>query len=203
MRRILIASLMVIAAASAAFAQERDTEAEAAVERAVDALKSGVFHFDYDVALEDGRVAGSGYGDRNTNTWRYTVQGTPPGASDGEWIIKDGAFFHNGGPAGPDFTNNAVTGGVAPFDSYEDLSWFDGFTPLSHLGTVDVDGTPAEHYSFALEDNFLYGTATFELYLTESDAGVERVILVTTPEGQEPNRVVYTRIGEVIDVQTP
>src|SRR5690554_2107042 len=68
---------------------------------------------------------------------------------------------------------------------------------------VEVDGVPAEHYSFAVKDNFLYGTATFELFLTETDAGVERIILETTPADQEPNRVTYTRIGEIINVQTP
>jgi len=199
----IVAAFILLVAASAAFAQDRDEAADAALERAVEALRSGVFHFEYDVSLQDGRITGSGYGDRNTNTWEYTVQGTPPTANDGERIISGGAYYRNGAPAGPDFTNNAITGGVAPFDSYDDLSWFDGFTPLSHLGTVEVDGVPAEHYSFAVKDNFLYGTATFELFLTETDAGVERIILETTPAGQEPNRVTYTRIGEIINVQTP
>lgn len=61
MSRILAAFILLVAA-SAAFAQDRDEATEAALERAVESLRSGVFHFEYDVSLQDGRITGSGYG---------------------------------------------------------------------------------------------------------------------------------------------
>ncbi len=203
MKRVLVAMLVILAAVSTASAQDRDADAEAALARAVEAVKTGIYHFEYDVATQTGRATGSGYGDRTTNTWQYSVQNVPPAANDGDWIIKDSVFYLNGAPGGPDWTNSGITSAVAPFESYETLAAFDGFTPLTAHGTVDVDGQPAEHYSFAVKGNPLYGTTTFELFLTEGDSGIERVILVSTPEGREPNRVVYTRIGEAMDVQAP
>ncbi len=200
-----------------ASAQAGPTEIVAA---AIDALSSSDYLFSYDVwpGLDaTSKVAGSGEFDRDTQGWHYTRQSDPADTSadlskNGEWIMALGSFYFNDGsgwqPAGPDSTYMGITFAPTPFEMYPTLSTLadpeaNNLEELALVGSETVEGVAADHYAFATTDMPVLGTGQFDIWITPSETGYERIIIdLTTAEGHT-DRVIFTAIGEEVSIEAP
>lgn len=223
MRPIRSLCLLLTLLASALVAAQPDTvAAEEALRRAAAALEGASFHFSYRFWPDTeatSAVTGEGIADLDAQRWHYTVHSDPtdPRAdltADGEWIIVAGSWYHR--PSGsawttgaPDFTFAGVSAILAPFASYDNLRRLAGddqdkLDELRWLGRETLGGLEADRYAFATHDLSFYGSSAFEAWLSEDGrGGFERIVLVFTPEGGQPNSVSFSRITEPVEVEAP
>lgn len=214
--------MMTLLLCAAAVAQPDTAEAEEALRRAVAALDGASFHFSYRFwpsTAATSAVHGEGMADLDAQRWSYTVHSDPSdpqadASADGEWVIVAGGWYRRQAGQGwaseaPDFTFAGVSAILAPFASYDNLRRLagddeDGLDALRWLGREALDGLEADRYAFATRGLSFYGSSAFEAWLSEDGrGGFERIVLVFTPEGGQPNRVSFHRIAEPVHIEAP
>lgn len=216
-RRYPLALLAVAALFGWAAAQDT-AEHFAEVTRALEVIGDSDYRFSYEIyptVDATSRISGEGERDADTQGWRYTVVSDPadPGAnrsSDGEWVVVGGVGHHNAGDAWNmsfDFTHMGISSAGTPFAMYETLEMLaagdtEKLEPLTLVGTENVDGVDAEHYTFATTDMPVVGTGRFDIWLTPEGDGFSRVIVQIT-KGERIDRVVYYDIGQDVTVEAP
>jgi hypothetical protein len=162
-------------------------------------------------------ISGQGEADLANHAWRYTVSSDPddPNADrsrDGEWIVVGGLPYRrtNGEwEMGMDFTHAGITSMVGAFANYatfEMMAEADpdaGLEEVALIGTEVIEGEEAEHYRFATEGMPLYGTATYDAWISMADGRVSRVVLAITAEDGQVNRVAFHGIDEPVTIEAP
>lgn len=217
--RIAAAIALVLALPTVVMAQE-DPAAEEALAQAVSALNGSSFHFAYSVWPAQGAntpITGEGDFDRSTQSFSYNVvtdegDATVDHANDGSWRMVGGVMYHdagNGWQTGEmDFTHMAVTGMIAPFESYPFAKMFgspeDGNLELLALaGTDEVDGVQAARYRFSTKELEVLGTGVYEAWVAGDPASPSFVVLQSTDADGRVNRVVYSALGEDVAITAP
>lgn len=214
-----LAAFLLISNPVLSYAQSEVSEVEREFALAIQALaQAQSYHFSYSItpnADASTLITGEGKADLQANAWQYTRQSDSSDAEvdhslDGEWIVKDSAWYQDSGTgwaiSNGDFTNTGIVsliGAFSAYDTFKMLGTEESFEEVALIGSEQVDGLEAEHYQFTISNMPLYGTGTYDAWVSKEGDEITRVILRTTPEGGPANQITFTDLNKPVGIEAP